>query len=92
MLAHRRWAALDGADYGWLRAKYHFAVNAGGNLAHEAVGPLNVWNDDEIAVGGGFPLHGHRDMEIVTYVREGVLGHRDTSVPKGRSVPATYRS
>jgi redox-sensitive bicupin YhaK (pirin superfamily) len=83
MLAHRRWAALDGADHGWLRAKYHFAVNAGGNRAHEALGPLIVWNDDEIAVGGGFPLHGHRDMEIVTYVREGVLGHRDTIGSEG---------
>ncbi|WP_321946159.1 pirin family protein [Paraburkholderia sp. J10-1] len=83
MLVHRRWAALDGADYGWLRAKYHFAVNAGGNSAHAALGPLIVWNDDEIAVGGGFPMHGHRDMEIVTYVREGVLGHRDTIGSEG---------
>ena len=47
-------------------------------------GPLIVWNDDEIAVvGGGFPLHGHRDIEIITYVRQGVLGHHDTLGSEG---------
>ncbi|CAB3805523.1 Quercetin 2,3-dioxygenase [Paraburkholderia caffeinitolerans] len=88
MLEHRRWASLDAADYGWLRAKYHFAgaglpVSPDGNAAHRALGPLIVWNDDEIAVGGGFPEHGHRDVEIVTYVRQGVLGHRDTLGSEG---------
>ncbi|KVN41996.1 pirin [Burkholderia pyrrocinia] len=83
MLTHRRWESLDGADHGWLRAKYHFAVSADGNPEHAALGPLVVWNDDEIAVGGGFPMHGHRDVEIVTYVRQGVLGHRDTLGSEG---------
>jgi quercetin 2,3-dioxygenase len=83
MLAHRRWESLDRADLGWLRAKYHFQVDASGNPAHQALGSLIVWNDDEIAVGGGFPLHGHRDVEIVTYVRQGVLGHRDTLGSEG---------
>ena len=78
MLAHRRWESLDRAEQSWLRAKYHFAVSAGGNPDHAALGPLIVWNDDEIAVGSGFPMHGHRDMEIITYVRQGSLGHRDT--------------
>ncbi len=78
MLTHRRWTSLDGRDSGWLRAKHHFAVSADGNPEHRALGPLIVWNDDEIAVGAGFPMHGHRDMEIITYVRQGVLGHRDT--------------
>ncbi|KJK14269.1 pirin [Burkholderiaceae bacterium 16] len=78
MLEHRRWNSLDEADNGWLRAKFHFQVNAAGNPAHRPLGSLVVWNDDEIAVGGGFPLHGHRDIEIITYVRQGVLSHRDT--------------
>jgi redox-sensitive bicupin YhaK (pirin superfamily) len=83
MLTHRRWESLDRADLGWLRAKHHFVVSADGNPAHAALGPLIVWNDDEIAVGGGFPMHGHRDMEIITYVRQGLLGHRDTLGSEG---------
>lgn len=83
MLIHRRWQSLDRADHGWLRAKYHFAVSAGGNAAHSALGPLIVWNDDEIAPGSGFPMHGHRDMEIISYVRQGLLGHRDTLGSEG---------
>jgi hypothetical protein len=83
MLAHRRWESLDRADFGWLRAKYHFQVDPSGNPAHQGLGSLIVWNDDEIAVGGGFPLHGHRDVEIITYVRQGVLGHRDTLGSEG---------
>ncbi|ANB76216.1 pirin family protein [Paraburkholderia phytofirmans] len=78
MLAHRRWESLDRAERNWLRAKYHFAVSADGNPEHGALGPLIVWNDDEIAAGSGFPMHGHRDVEIITYVRQGLLGHRDT--------------
>ncbi|MGC7404185.1 pirin family protein [Pandoraea pneumonica] len=83
MLAHRRWESLDQADNGWLRAKYHFQVSPTGNPAHTALGPLIVWNDDEVAVQSGFPFHGHRDVEIITYVRQGVLGHRDTLGSEG---------
>jgi len=83
MLTHRRWESLDTANRDWLRAKYHFAVSADGNPDHAALGPLIVWNDDEIAVDSGFPMHGHRDMEIITYVRQGLLGHRDTLGSEG---------
>ncbi|MDR3400128.1 MAG: pirin family protein [Pandoraea sp.] len=83
MLTHRRWESLDTADHGWLRAKYHFQVTPSGNPAHRPLGPLIVWNDDEIAVDGGFPFHGHTDVEIVTFVRQGVLGHRDTLGSEG---------
>lgn len=83
MLTHRRWESLGHADFGWLRAKHHFAVFDGGNPEHVPVGNLVVWNDDEIVAGGGFPLHGHKDMEIITYVRQGVLGHRDTLGSEG---------
>jgi redox-sensitive bicupin YhaK (pirin superfamily) len=83
MLTHRRWDSLDTANRDWLRAKYHFAVSTDGNPNHAALGPLIVWNDDEIAVGSGFPMHGHRDMEIITYVRQGLLGHRDTLGSEG---------
>jgi redox-sensitive bicupin YhaK (pirin superfamily) len=83
MITHRRWDALDKADFDWLRARYHFQVSPEGNHAHGALGPLVVWNDDEIAAGSGFPMHGHRDVEIITYVRQGVLGHRDNLGSEG---------
>ncbi|MRW92506.1 hypothetical protein GJ699_21130 [Duganella sp. FT80W] len=83
MILHRRWKTLDGKRLSWLRAKYHFRVHADGNPEHGALGPLLVWNDDEVAVGAGFAMHGHRDVEIVTYVRQGVLGHRDTLGSEG---------
>ncbi|KWF68750.1 pirin family protein [Burkholderia pseudomultivorans] len=83
MLTHRRWNSLDGNDFGWLRARYHFAVSADGNPQHAPIGPLIVWNDDEIAAGRGFPMHGHRDVEIVSYVRQGTLVHRDTLGSEG---------
>jgi redox-sensitive bicupin YhaK (pirin superfamily) len=83
MLTHRRWESLSNADFGWLRAKHHITVFDGGNPQHEPIGNLVVWNDDEIAVGGGFPFHGHKDMEIITYVRQGLLGHRDTLGSEG---------
>lgn len=84
MLQLRPWASLDRTNLDWLKAKYHFAVSAEGNPQHTALGDLIVWNDDEIAPGSGFPMHGHRDMEIVTYVREGLLEHQDTLGSRGQ--------
>ncbi|MFZ4873721.1 pirin family protein [Janthinobacterium sp. Mn2066] len=83
MISHRPWDALDKADLPWLRARYHFQVRPDAPQGHLPLGPLIVWNDDEIAPGGGFPLHGHRDVEILTYVRQGTLGHRDTLGSEG---------
>ena len=48
-------------------------------------GPIRVWNDDEIASQTGFPMHPHRDMEIITYVREGAITHRDNMGNEGRT-------
>lgn len=72
MLQIRPSATLDGGDFGWLKAKHHFAVSAAGNPANRPLGSLVVWNDDEIAPGTGFGLHGHADMEIISYVRDGL--------------------
>jgi quercetin 2,3-dioxygenase len=83
MLQLRTWDTLGGADHGWLKARYHFAIDSQGNPAHARLGSLVVWNDDEIAPHSGFPMHAHRDMEIVTYVREGVLQHEDNSGGRG---------
>jgi quercetin 2,3-dioxygenase len=78
MLQVRSSPTLDGGDFGWLKARHHFAVTAEGNPANGPLGALVVWNDDEIAPGTGFGLHGHADMEIVSYVREGRVTHRDS--------------
>src|SRR5579863_3580832 len=78
MLQVRALDTLGSGHHDWLKARHHFAVNSQGNPAHARLGSLVVWNDDEIAPHSGFPLHGHHDMEIVTYVREGVLQHEDS--------------
>jgi redox-sensitive bicupin YhaK (pirin superfamily) len=79
MLQLRALDTLGGGNRDWLKARHHFAVDSQGNPAHARLGNLLVWNDDEIAPHSGFPMHRHRDMEIVTYVREGVLQHEDSS-------------
>src|ERR1700761_9799133 len=85
MLQIRPSSTLDGGDFGWLRAKHHFVVTADGNPANAALGSLVVWNDDEIAPGTGFGLHGHSDMEIISYVRDGIVTHRDSIGNIGRT-------
>jgi redox-sensitive bicupin YhaK (pirin superfamily) len=79
MLQVRGVDTLGGGHHDWLKARHHFAFDSQGNPAHARLGNLVVWNDDEIAPHSGFPRHGHRDMEIVTYVREGILRHEDGS-------------
>jgi redox-sensitive bicupin YhaK (pirin superfamily) len=78
MIDHRPFSALRGANLGWLKARHHFPVDGRPDPAHEPVKSLYVWNDDEIAPGGGFPLHHHQDVEIITYVRSGAVTHQDT--------------
>jgi len=79
MLQVRGVDTLRGGHHDWLKARHHFAFDSQGNPAHARLGNLVVWNEDEIAPHSGFPRHGHRDMEIVTYVREGILQHEDSS-------------
>jgi redox-sensitive bicupin YhaK (pirin superfamily) len=86
MLQLRSRQTLDHADHGWLKARHHFVVSTKGNLANMPLGALVVWNDDEIAPGKGFGLHSHADMEIVTYVRQGVVTHEDSAGNVGRTV------
>jgi redox-sensitive bicupin YhaK (pirin superfamily) len=85
MLQIRRREELSGGDFGWLLARHHFTVTPDGDPAHSQLGALVVWNDDEIAPGTGFGFHGHRDMEIISYVREGTVTHQDTIGSIGRT-------
>ena len=66
------------ADFGWLKARYTFAFNRYFDPAHVQFRALRVMNEDVVAPGRGFGTHPHENMEIVTYVLEGALEHRDS--------------
>ena len=87
MIEKRPFAALGGADHGWLKARHHFSFANYYDPKNMGWGALRVWNDDEIQPQSGFPPHPHSDMEIITYVREGAITHQDSMGNKGRTGP-----
>jgi quercetin 2,3-dioxygenase len=85
MIQVRPFASLGRFRNEWLNARHHFSFGHYHDPSRMGVGGLRVWNDDEIAPGTGFDPHPHRDMEIITYVREGAITHQDSLGNKGRT-------
>lgn len=85
MIKLRRSNERGAANYGWLDTKYTFSFSDYYDPRHMGFRDLRVINEDYIEAGQGFPKHGHRDMEIITYMIEGEISHRD-SMGNGETV------
>lgn len=79
------YANLGYANHGWLEARHHFSFASYYNPKRTGFGDLLVINDDIIAPSRGFATHGHDNMEIITYVRQGAITHRDDMGNEGRT-------
>jgi len=87
VIALRPAAERGHANHGWLDSWHSFSFAEYHDPAHVHWGPLRVINEDRVAAGQGFGTHGHRDMEIISYVIDGALGHKDSMGNAASIVP-----
>ena len=85
MIELRPFVNLGHFENDWLKARYHFSFGEYFDPSRVSFGALRVWNDDRISPQKGFPPHGHRDMEIITYIRRGAVTHEDHLGNRGRT-------
>jgi hypothetical protein len=85
MIQVRPFGELGAFRNEWLNAKHHFSFGGYHDPKRMGFGRLRVWSDDEVAGGTGFDPHPHREMEIVTYIRQGAITHRDNLGNEGRT-------
>ncbi|WP_197486041.1 pirin family protein, partial [Oleiphilus sp. HI0061] len=79
MLYYRAADERGKANFSWLNSQHSFSFGHYYDADHMGVSVLRVINDDEVSPGAGFDNHGHRDMEIISYILEGAIEHRDST-------------